>query len=129
MTSPFADFANAEITFKVASATASGVDRLGNPAIATTDLVVTAMLKEKRSQPQGLPGTDRASIVLEGYLVSPLQLPSSLEMGSVGEILLKKDATTTIKGKFTLMPAIANPVLVAENIVELSKIKGLLQYP
>lgn len=128
MTSPFADFANAEITFKIASGSA-GSDRFGNPQPQTADLVVAAMLKEKRGQSQGFPGADRASMILEGFLVSPLELPSEIGVGSVGEIRLKRDSQTTIVGKFTILPAIANPILVAESITELSKIRGIFQYP
>ncbi|MEM7771969.1 MAG: hypothetical protein AAF327_15845 [Cyanobacteria bacterium P01_A01_bin.37] len=84
MTSPFAQFANATLTFSVPTGVLEQ-DANGNMVPSTTSVVVTAMFTVTRS-PFGttrarvveFPGKDVEQIFLQGYAVNPTLLPDSI---------------------------------------------------
>lgn len=84
MTTPFASFTNATLTFqrKVGVET---VDALGNVRADTVDFVVTAYLKEvkttSKNQMDWEGGLDNA-IAVEGRCVSPANLPADITPGT-----------------------------------------------
>ncbi len=84
MSTPFAAYANATLTFQRAIA-APTVDALGNQSVQTEDFVVTAYLKEIVPRAGGNlspfdGGTDTSSRV-EGRLVEPTSLPADIVPG------------------------------------------------
>lgn len=110
MTSPFADFVNAILTFKVPSTTA--VNSLGNPEGAVTEFVVKAMLKRNANrQPTNIlsPGSDVDLVLLRGRCVDPIALPLAIvaESVAIAEI-------DDMVGEFTLSAIVQSPSVPKE---------------
>ena len=110
MTSPFASFANATLTFKVPGVTV--INSLGNPQGAVTNLVVKAMLKRNANrQPTNIlnPGSDVDLVLLRGRCVDPIALPLALVAESVA--IAEIDGYI---GEFTLSAIVQSPFVSKE---------------
>ena len=109
MTSPFADFANATLTFKVPGSTVT--NNLGNPEGAVTELVVKAMLRKSNRQPTNIlnPGSDVDLVLLTGRCVEPIALPLAIVAESVAIANIEGQV-----GEFTLNAGIQSPYVPKE---------------
>lgn len=126
MTSPFAPFANSTLRFQVAG---SGLveDRNGNLRPARVTVTVSALLKQSTknksdSQTSERSGVDTSAIYLEGYLVEPAVLPSSITIDSACQITWQGR-----EGRFFYEFTAVNPYLAALNINLVNQIRGWFQ--
>ncbi|HEY9697019.1 MAG TPA: hypothetical protein V6D10_07135 [Trichocoleus sp.] len=108
--SPFADFVNATLKFKVAGAGALTPDSRGNLRPTDAIVQVTAMLdKAKPPETTSRPGVDGTAIYLEGFVVdsgqaNPLELPSVCTPASECEAIWDGKA-----GQFLIEPVSRSP--------------------
>jgi len=102
--SPFFDFVNATLTFKVPGVVT--LDASGNPSSASTELIVKAMLTGDRRQAANFlrMGTGVDLIPVTGRCIEPLSLPSGLVADSVAIALIGNQV-----GEFILSGAIQSP--------------------
>jgi hypothetical protein len=127
VTSPFAEFANATLTFKVpakainydgnfnfdgSNTSASlSTNQLGNPEGRVIPLVVTAMLRKSNRQPTNIlnPGSDIDLVLLTGRCINPIALPPEIVVQSVAEAVIDG-----VAGEFVLGANIQSPFLLKE---------------
>ncbi len=127
MTSPFAEFANATLTFKVPAdainydgtfnfdgdntAASLSTNQLGNPEGRIIPLVVTAMLRKSNRQPINIlnPGSDTDLILLTGRCINPIALPPEIVVQSVAEAVVDG-----VAGEFVLNANIQSPFVPRE---------------
>jgi hypothetical protein len=85
--SPFADNANALLTFKVATGLTQEDPRTGNPIPIVGTVEIKAMLQRPKLNPKNLAmtGLDQTEAPLEGRAVDPQYLPSSIQIGARAE--------------------------------------------
>ena len=120
--SPFLKFANATLTFDVASGNKFTVDPVtGNDIAKMSKLTVIACLEPSKaklsSQIREQIGLDKAVEMLSGYLVSPLQLPESLKPGAIAEAVIKTSTKTKAKGRaYLLTPVTNDPYVVGAGV-------------
>lgn len=105
MTTPFTPFANATLTFTVASGTPTGTNPVtGAPTFTTTEVEVTASLREAKQQKQVIEGVDEGAIYLTGRAVDPTTLPAGANVSQFVPCNLTRDRVLT--GKFYLEPTV-----------------------
>lgn len=135
MVSPFTQFKNAELIFKVPDGTYT-INSAGNRISGAKSLKIEALLKESKSKGdlakyaqdiEAFAGADSYAFLLEGYLVDPMVYPPELEF------LTEADATVALvsglpkQGKFKLLPLIESPYLIATGINLTTPIKGIFR--
>ncbi|BDA74372.1 hypothetical protein CAL7716_085380 [Calothrix sp. PCC 7716] len=135
MTSPFAQFKNAELLFKVPDGTYT-TNSAGNRISGTKILKIEALLKQSKDKGdlakyakdiEAFAGADSYAFLLEGYLVAPTIYPTELEF------LTEADATVTLlaglpkQGRFKLLPVVDSPYLIATEINLTTPIKGIFR--
>lgn len=123
MSSPFAGFENATLTFKVAgSGTADPVT--GNRNFARSHVAVEALLTEqsnrKQKDIQRPAGVDIQAIYLEGYAVIPDRLPVTVKPNTWAEAVW-----SGFNGKFYLMLTANSPYGVEDSTGD--RIRGWFQ--
>ena len=128
MSSPFAAFANATITFKVPTGIVS-VNSVGNRVIETSLIVVKAMLKPVRDMAElnYYIGDDDSAELMSGYLTEPTSLPASLKPPTEGAIVITTALGRSESGTFKLMPRSQSPILAGVGIDYLNKVIGILR--
>ena len=122
--SPFFDFVNATLTFKVPGAIT--LDPSGNPFSTSTQLIVKAMLTGDRRQAANFlrMGTGVDLIPLTGRCIEPLQLPPGLVADSVAIALIGDQV-----GEFILSGSIQSPyypgTLLGQKLVGNFRLKNI----
>jgi hypothetical protein len=124
--SPFADYANALLTFQVSSGTLAP-DSKGNMRPGKATIQVTALLQQKRDpNREPRPGVDESSIWVEGYITQvgadpegSLVLPSVVTPDSPCAATWQGRA-----GRFQMEFTARNPYLAALEVDAVEKIRG-----
>lgn len=117
--SPFLPFVNAQLRFEVAGG-GLVTDLNGNPIPGTAILEVKAVLQQQRNPNREIrPGVDPTSIWVEGFLVSPLELPGNVTPDSPCEMIWQGR-----RGRFWLEFSAKNAYLDALNIQLVNRLKG-----
>jgi len=102
--------ANLTLTFKVDDGTFT-VDSIGQGVAGKKEIVIQVAAREanRNETSQVTIGTGLYEIYLEGRLVKPKFLPSSINLEDVAHAVLKDSASKTeIKGDFRLTPTVQN---------------------
>lgn len=128
MTSPFATFANAVLTFNLPTGQVS-VNAVGNTVVVTSPLQFTAMLSPVRdtAEVNFYVGDDDVSELMKGYLVAPLSFPASLTAPIEGTCIVKTAIGITKTGTFKLLPVTQSPYLTGLKIDFLNRISGVFR--
>jgi hypothetical protein len=127
-TSPFSGFENAILRFAVPTGE-STVNSVGNQVFKTRDEEIKAVLKplktvadEDRGTIEQYLGRDAIITALGGHLVYPLALPATIKTPCIGTAIIEIQKGYEEEGKVLLMPAFANPFLMALDL-PINKIK------
>lgn len=135
MTSPFAGFDNAILTFKVSDGTFT-INALGNRIPNVINAIIKAVLKESTStsdvtkyaqEIQQFAGADGRARLLEGYLVDPLTYPDGVKFLAEADIVIATSLGVEETGRFKLLPILQSPYVVASNIGFITPIKGIIR--
>jgi hypothetical protein len=126
MSSPFAFASNAELTFKVPTATTT-VDEWGNTIPVTTDIQIICLLKPETPEAETIEGIDRNSTVMEGFLVDPLTLPEGIKPLTVAIAKIKVSEGIIRTGEFTLLDTIQNPFVMSAKVDLVNRIRGIFK--
>lgn len=135
MTSPFAQFKNAELIFKVPDGTYT-TNSAGNRVSGAKSLKIEALLKQSKDKGdlakyakdiEAFAGADSYAFLLEGYLVEPMVYPSELEFLTEADAAVTLIAGLPKLGKFKLLPVIDSPYLVTSGINLTTPIKGIFR--
>lgn len=128
MSSPFATFANAVLTFNVPTGNVT-VNTVGNRVVETSPLSFTAMLKPVKDTAEinYYVGDDDVSELLKGYLIEPLIFAPSLTAPIEGSAQIQTAIGTTKTGTFKLLPLTQSPYLTGLGIEFLTKIQGVFR--
>jgi len=104
MSSPFVDFVNATLTFKVPGVIT--LDDSGNPSSVPTELIVKVSIKRDRKQASEFLrlGTGADLVPVTGRCVDPLELPPGLVAGAVAIAQISDQS-----GEFILGGSIQSP--------------------
>lgn len=127
MASPFASFANATLSFQVASG-ALTPDAKGNLRPGTAIVTVEALLQQKRDpNEEMLPGVDKTAVWVEGYITrianqDDLVLPTVITPDSPCSAVWQGR-----QGRFHMQFNARNPYLAALSIDLVERLKGYFQ--
>lgn len=119
MTTAFAGYANATLTFQVAVSSGE-IDSLGNPVATTQDAIVEAYITEiprERTQIGWSGGADNV-LRVQGRCVEPAALPEGIIPGVAAKAVIGG-----VEGEFYLEPALQSAFEVLGQVAG-EKIKG-----
>lgn len=126
--SPFSGFENAILRFAVPTGEPT-INSVGNQVFKTRDEEIKAVLKplksfsdEDRDTVEQYLGRDAIITAMGGHLVYPTALPVTIKMPCIGTAIIEIQKGYQEEGKVLLMPAFANPYLMALDL-PINKIK------
>lgn len=122
MLSPFDSVANAELFFQIQTNTLT-TDTWGNPIPNHQEFTVKALLQPaKQLTIDRLGGLDASFALLEGFMVSPLELPIEIRPPCTGQGIIKMATNRKEKGDVELFPIIQNPYVIAAGVKIVTRI-------
>ncbi|XHX80951.1 MAG: hypothetical protein RBJ76_13765 [Stenomitos frigidus ULC029] len=130
MASPFADAANAVLTFQVGTGQFTTQPGSYNPVEVMETVRCVVLLKPVANKAslelEFYEGADETWQILEGFWVDPLP-PPNIPVGAVGELAITTGIGITKTGSFRLAPTIQNPYVTALGIDFIGKLRGLFR--
>lgn len=122
MTSPFRSVYNTELQFLIDSDELT-TDRFDNLIPSQKTINVSALLKPaSQSTISRWAGKDSNSLLLEGFLVDPLELPIQIQPPCKAKMKIRTATNRQEEGDAELLPLIQNPYVVAVGIKNVTRI-------
>ena len=126
MSSPFSFASNAVLIFSVPSTTTTE-DEWGNIIPDRTDISIICLLKPTTPKAESVEGIDQNSTYLEGFLVDPLELPTSIRPMTKAIATITVATGVTKEGEFTLLETIQNPFVMSARVNLVNRIRGIFK--
>ena len=128
--SPFHDYANALIKIPT-SVLGEGLDKYGNQLVTQSFTEYQCILEPAKADTvatQYMPGKNSNTIYLKGYLVNPLEFPSSISFPCDCEMEMKMGPGYVQEGRIRLIYPVSDPYLLGEKIDIINKVVGWFYY-
>lgn len=126
--SPFANYANATLTFEIGDGQYSIDPVTLNPVEGKNEVVVKAILEATGGTvKEETKGIQEAWEVMKGYLVEPVNLSAVFAFNLVATADIEIAPGVIAHGTFKLMPVVNNPYVMGAGVDIITEVKGLFR--